>query len=53
MELEGQSFYFEPAETREHFRGILDYEQLEKSNSLDKELLKIIGEQLEKMLLNP
>jgi len=53
VEIESQSIYFEPDETREHFRGLIEYEQLEQSKSIDKELLKVIGEKLEKLLLNP
>ena len=53
VEIESQSIYFEPDETREHFRGLIEYEQLENSKIVDKELVKRIGEELEKMLLNP
>ena len=51
--IEGQLIFFEPDEDRQHFRGIIQYDQIEKSEGVDGELVKIIGGQLEKMLLNP
>ena len=42
---------FEPDESREHFRGIINYDILGKSNTVNKELIKKIGEELESMFL--